>query len=113
MLTLLFSSYFYYSAAQTGVSGKVTSGTTPLAGVTVNVKSNPKTASGTDINGQYSINAGPSDVLVFKLIGHNSVEVSVNGRSRIDVVMEESSDELSEVVVTGYTTINRKKLRVL
>ncbi|MGJ1320422.1 SusC/RagA family TonB-linked outer membrane protein [Sphingobacterium spiritivorum] len=109
VLTLLFSSYFYYSAAQTGVSGKVTSGTTPLAGVTVNVKSNPKTASGTDINGQYSINAGPSDVLVFKLIGHNPVEVSVNGRSRIDVVMEESSDELSEVVVTGYTTINRKK----
>ncbi|WP_293918533.1 MULTISPECIES: SusC/RagA family TonB-linked outer membrane protein [unclassified Sphingobacterium] len=110
VLALFFCIHSHYSVAQTFISGKVTSGQKPLAGVTVSIKSQPKVASSTDTNGEFKIKAAPSDVLVFKLIGHTSTTVPVNGKSHIDVIMTETRDELSEVIVTGYTTINRKKM---
>lgn len=85
------------------VSGTVTStdGET-LPGVTVLVKG---TSNGTvtDIDGKYSLNvANENDVLSFSSIGFVTQEVTVNGKSVIDVSLEEDTQSLEEVVVVGF-----------
>ena len=85
------------------VTGKVTSATdgSELPGLSVVVKG---TVRGTvsDINGNYSIEVDDDNaILLFSFIGFTPQEVAVNGRSNIDVTMEESIESLDEVVVTG------------
>lgn len=83
---------------------------TSLPGVTVLVKG---TGNGTvtDINGKYSINVpNESDTLVFSFIGFITQEVAVNGRSVIDVQLQENVSELEEVVVVGYGSQKAKDL---
>jgi len=55
----------------------------------------------TDANGKYSINVPSDATLVFSFIGFKSQEIEVQGRSTIDVTMEESVEALDEVVVTA------------
>lgn len=62
----------------------------------------------TDTNGKYTINVAPTAVLVYSFIGYRSQEVSVDNRSTVDVAMEPDVTSLQEVVVTGYTTENRR-----
>jgi TonB-linked SusC/RagA family outer membrane protein len=71
----------------------------PLAGVSVVVKG---TSSGTqtDINGKFTLNASPGDVLVFSYIGYVRQTVTV-GSSAITVTLLPNSKDLNEVVVTA------------
>jgi TonB-dependent starch-binding outer membrane protein SusC len=92
-----------YAQAKT-VKGVVTSkedgGTMP--GVNVVVKGTT-TGSVTDINGAYSITV-PVDAgtLVFSFIGMKTIEIPVENRTVIDVVMEPDVIDLDEVLVVGY-----------
>jgi TonB-linked SusC/RagA family outer membrane protein len=82
----------------------------PLIGVSVTVKG---TTNGTitDINGRYQMNvAGSQSILAFSYIGYATQEVTVGNRKTIDVVLEESSELLKEVVVVGYGTMKVKDL---
>ncbi|MDH5604731.1 MAG: TonB-dependent receptor plug domain-containing protein, partial [Cyclobacteriaceae bacterium] len=91
------------------VSGKVTDGNGDgLPGVTVLVKGTTSGTS-TDFNGSYSISAASSDVLVFSYIGYASREVTVGNQSTINVTMQEDVQQLSELVVTGYTIDTRRE----
>lgn len=86
------------------VSGTVTDNAynEPLIGVTIVVRG---TSHGTvtDIDGKYSISGVPTDgILEFTYVGMQPQNISVNGRSTIDVVMGEDPEMLEEVVVTGY-----------
>lgn len=56
----------------------------------------------TDLDGNYTISAPSESVLEYSCIGYATQEVAVNGRSRIDIVLEESSDLLDEVVFVAY-----------
>lgn len=85
------------------VSGKVTSSDdgTALPGVNVFVKGTQNGAI-TDVNGNFSLSApGDNPTLVFSYIGYNTQEVSVAGRSVVDVTLELNTAMLSEVVVTA------------
>ena len=105
MLALMLTSQLI--AGKTGsavtVTGKVTSSEdgSGIPGVNVVLKG---TQSGTitDSDGKYSITS-PDDngVLVFSYIGFVTQEVSISGKSSIDVSMEPSSEALNEVVVTA------------
>ncbi|MES1217666.1 MAG: SusC/RagA family TonB-linked outer membrane protein [Bacteroidota bacterium] len=99
-LLLLLMFFSAMAIAQT-VTGKVTdeSGKN-LSAVTVLVKG----ASGgttTDAAGQYRINAASNAVLVFSSIGFTSMEVSVSGRSVINVSLTSAAQNLGEVVITA------------
>lgn len=98
-------------AQELQISGTVTDGSTnePLPGVTVFVKG---TSAGTttDLDGKYTLNAGPSATLLFSFIGYHTQEVPVNNRRTIDLVLEEDVAQLDEVVVVGYGT--QKKVNV-
>ena len=70
-----------------------------LPGVNVLVKGS-STGTVTDVEGRYSINvANEDDILVFSSIGFVTQEVSVNGRSVIDISLAEDVQSLDEIVV--------------
>ncbi|MGV8133949.1 MAG: TonB-dependent receptor [Mangrovibacterium sp.] len=93
------------------VTGKVTdvSGTA-LPGVTVAVKgSSSGTITGND--GSFSLSALPSDgVLVFSFVGMKTLEISTEGKNMIEVVMEEETLGIEEVVAIGYGTQRKRDL---
>ncbi|WP_435371609.1 SusC/RagA family TonB-linked outer membrane protein, partial [Parabacteroides goldsteinii] len=84
------------------VNGTVTDATgEPLIGATVLEK-----ASGngtiTDVDGNFSL-AVPSDaVLSVSYIGYKPQDIVVNGKTTFNVVLEDDSEKLEEVVVVGY-----------
>ncbi|OCX52163.1 TonB-dependent receptor [Mucilaginibacter sp. PPCGB 2223] len=104
MLVLLISASIVHAQnAGIKVSGTVTDpkGET-LIGVTVKVKG---TTAGvvTDINGKYTVSvADDKAILVFSYIGYNPHEEVVGTRRTINATLKETSNDLSEVVITGY-----------
>lgn len=100
-------------AQQVKVNGRVTDQSgEPLIGVTIKADNGGKgTASAiTDMDGNYTVNAPASSKLVFSYVGFQSTTETVNGRSIINVTLKEKSDELNEVVVIGYGTMDKKEL---
>ena len=88
-------------AQSTKVTGTVTDKSgEPLIGVSVIVKGT-QFGTQTNIDGEFSINAKQGDVLKFSYIGYKSQEVTVHGASSINVVLEDDSKTLDEVVVTA------------
>lgn len=81
----------------------------PLIGVTVIVKAT-KLGTSTDVDGNFSINAADTDVLVFSYIGFTTKEVAVGKQSNISVSLVESNTTLNEVAVVGYGQQSRKNL---
>jgi TonB-linked SusC/RagA family outer membrane protein len=86
------------------VSGTVTASEegTPLPGVNVLVKGTSRGTT-TDADGKYTLQIpGAEAVLVFSFIGYASQEISIDGRSVIDVAMTADIRQLGEVVVVAY-----------
>ncbi|HEX7367736.1 MAG TPA: TonB-dependent receptor [Pelobium sp.] len=82
----------------------------PLPGVNVKVK-NGKSATATDINGNYSISVeSKSAVLVFSFLGFESQDVIVGDRTLINISLKAIPSRLDEVVVVGYGTVKRGDL---
>lgn len=86
------------------VTGTVKDKSNALPGVVVMLKG-AKTGTITDLDGHFSITVPSADAtLVFTFIGYKPQEVQLQGRKTIEVVMEEDSKNLEEVVVIGYGT---------
>lgn len=104
-LMLILSTVFSLGvlAQEITLTGVVTSAddNQPLPGVTVVVKG---TTNGTVTNfdGVYSIDVASDAVLVFSFVGMKSQEVSVDGRSQLDVALTGDAFDVDEVVVVGY-----------
>ncbi len=98
------------SAQQINITGTVTDVTgDPLIGVSVTVPGT-KTGAATDVEGNFSLLADSKGKLRFSYVGYETIEVPVNGRKVINVEMKENSEILSEVVVIGYGTMDKKEL---
>ena len=90
------------------VSGNVSDATGPLPGASVVVQGTTN-GTQTDFDGNYTLsNVDANAVLVFSYIGYSTQEVPVNGRSTINVVMQEDAEALDEVVIIGYGTTTVK-----
>lgn len=93
------------------ITGTITSsddGTT-MPGVNV-LEKGTRNGVVSDANGQYSLSVGPQSTLQFSFVGYVSQEVSVSGRTVIDISLEPDITSLSEVVVIGYGTVQKKDL---
>lgn len=98
------------SAQRINITGTVTDVTgDPLIGVSVTVPGT-KTGAATDVEGNFSLQADSKGKLRFSYVGYETIEVPVNGRKVINVEMKENSEILSEVVVIGYGTMDKKEL---
>jgi len=94
-------------SAQT-ISGVVTSEDGPLPGATVQVKGSNVGVT-TDFDGKFSIQASGSDVLLISFVGFTSQEVSINNQDNLSITLQ-SSNELEEVVVTGYGSQSEREI---
>ena len=92
------------------VSGVVTSAADqlPLIGVSVQVKGTSNGAI-TDLDGNYTVTVQPGQTLVFSYIGFVTQEVEITNQRTLNIVMNEDSETLEEVVVVGYG-VQKKKL---
>ncbi|HEU4497438.1 MAG TPA: von Willebrand factor type A domain-containing protein [Flavobacterium sp.] len=81
----------------------------PLPGANVIVKGTSR-GTYTDFDGRYSIQANPGEKLEFGYVGMKTAAVPVENSNRVDIALQESSQALSEVVVTtGYGRKKRKE----
>ena len=90
--------------AQIQVKGTVVSDndSEPMIGVAI-LESGTTNGCITDVDGNYTIQVKNSNAtLIVSFVGYKTQNVKVNGRSVIDIRMEEDSKVLDEVVVVGY-----------
>jgi TonB-linked SusC/RagA family outer membrane protein len=92
------------------ITGKVTASDdgTALPGVSILIKG---TTIGTNTNadGTYSVTVSrEAATLVFSFVGMNTKEVAIGNQSVIDVTLTSDQTQLSEVVVTGYGSQQRR-----
>ncbi len=92
-----------FAAQQKSISGKIVdAGGLPLPGVSVVLKG---TTTGviTDTDGNYSVsNISTGSVLVFSFVGMKTLEIRVEGKTTIDVRMQEETIGIEEIVAVGY-----------
>jgi TonB-linked SusC/RagA family outer membrane protein len=110
MLLILFTTLtaLAQSANVTGtvidISGEV------VPGATIVVKGT-QIGTVTDLDGNFSIQAAPGNILVVSFIGYSSREVTVqSGQTVYDISLEDSMSDLSEVVVVGYGSQIKKEV---
>ncbi len=91
------------------ISGNVSDDKGPLVGVSVYEKNLTTNGTSTDNNGHFALTLKQEKVLVFKLVGYLTKEVSIAPNQKtINVTMAEDTKGLEEIVVLGYGT--QKKL---
>jgi TonB-dependent starch-binding outer membrane protein SusC len=58
----------------------------------------------TDVSGMYEIKTKANSTLSFSYLGYQKQVISINGNTKIDVILKEEAKSLEEVVVVGYGT---------
>jgi TonB-dependent starch-binding outer membrane protein SusC len=94
------------------VTGKVTDARdgSPLQGATVAAKGN-RSGTQTDAKGVFSLSVDNSvTIIVISSVGFNAQEISIDGKTSVEVSMAINNTSLGEVVVIGYGTARRKDL---
>lgn len=112
ILSLLFIVVLYLQPlmAQVQIKGTVVDDQSiPLPGVSVQVKGTFR-GTMTDVDGNYSISALPSDTLVFSMVGMTTRNIRVGNSTTIDVALQTETTLMDEVVVVGYGTQRVKDL---
>jgi TonB-linked SusC/RagA family outer membrane protein len=77
-----------------------------MPGVTI-AKKGTSSGANSDVNGKYSIDVNPGDVLVYSFVGYKSQEVKITNQSVLNIQLAVDAKSLEEIVVTGYG--NQKK----
>ena len=93
------------------VKGKVTdSAGAILSGVSVTEKGTANITQ-TDANGDFTITVTDDKAaLVFSALGFDTKEVKVSGKAMLNVQLLQTTNELEEVVITGYGTTKKRNL---
>ncbi len=96
--------------AQDNVTGNVVDpDNMPLPGVSI-VEKNTTNGTTTDFDGNFEISIEEATMLVFSFLGFESQEIEVSPGQEVNVRMKEDAQSLSEVVVVGYGSQDRKTL---
>ena len=98
--------------AQLTVKGTVVSDSEsePLVGVAI-LEKGKSNGTITDIDGNYSIQLKSNNAtLVVSYVGYTTQNISVNGRSNIDIRLVDDSKLLDDVVVVGYGTMKKSDI---
>lgn len=82
----------------------------PVIGATVIEKGNPANGTVTDIDGNFTLNVAPNAVLEISYVGYEPQEVTIAGRSSLDITLQEDTQTLDELVVIGYGTLRKSDL---
>ncbi|MDR1719847.1 MAG: TonB-dependent receptor [Dysgonamonadaceae bacterium] len=92
------------------ITGRITDTSgEPLVGASITVKGTA-TGTSTDFDGNFKLNASPSDVLVITYLGYLTKEIAVGNAKELRISLEEDTRVLEEVVVIGYGTAKKRDL---
>lgn len=110
ILLLLVSSFLNISMEAQIVSGTVTDeNNTPLPGVNVVIEGS-KTATQTNFEGKYSIEAEEGDRLVFSYLGYKTAKIKLGKNKVVNVSLKPDTSALEEsIIVSG---VNNSQLRI-
>ncbi|MBT0811975.1 TonB-dependent receptor [Litoribacter ruber] len=99
-------------AQERRVTGTVTSAEDgyPIPGASVVVRGTT-VGTATDLDGNFSLSVPQgNNVLVVSFIGNVSQEVTIGNRTNFEIVMQPDITSLSEVIVTGYGTQQKREV---
>ncbi|QOG04849.1 TonB-dependent receptor [Flavobacterium sp. MDT1-60] len=99
------------NAQSSVVEGKITDAAgLSLPGVNI-LEKGTKNGTSTDFEGSFKLNVSSSKaILVISYLGFQTQEVSVAGKSKVNVSLAEQSNALTEVVVVGYGSVKKTDL---
>ena len=115
LLAMAFAMPLFYTLGSTNLNSVVASKLTGtvtdengvgMPGVTI-AKKGTSSGANSDVNGKYSIDVNPGDVLVFSFVGYKYQEVKIANQSVLNIQLAVDAKSLEEIVVTGYG--NQKK----
>ena len=110
---LVFISLLLMSAigmAQTSISGNVIAEDgSPIPGVNVVVQGTT-TGATTDFDGNFTISAESGDVLSISYVGFITQAITLAEETTLSITLQESYDQLDEIIVTGYGTRKKSSL---
>lgn len=78
----------------------------PMIGCTVRIKGKGA-GTVTDMQGKFTLDLVPADVLVVSFIGYEPYECVVGNRTVCNIVLQEQGISLHDVVITGYQTLKK------
>lgn len=82
----------------------------PLIGASVMIEGT-STGTITDFDGHFSLsNVAASARIVVSYVGYQTQTIPVDGRSRIDITLQDESHLLDQVVVIGYGSLSKKEV---
>ena len=107
MVLLLFS--FTAAAQLVMVKGTVKDAAGEgIPAASVVLQGSTKSYAMTDTNGGFSIRVPSDGILVVSCVGFRTQEVPVNGRSSIDIVMEDDTQMLDETIIVAFGTTTKE-----
>ena len=111
LFVLLLCSLLVFSQKIT-IKGNVSDAQDLLPGVSILEKG---TSNGTssDIDGNFSIKVNEKATLVFSFLGYKTQEIMISDKQLLNVILEEDTSSLDEVVIKGFTSVKgraRKRL---
>ena len=112
LIVMLMSSYSLLAQQNITITGTVTSAedNTPLPGASI-IEKGTSNGAQSDFDGNFSLNVtNPNTVLVVSYLGYTTVEVPLEGKTTLNIVLQVSTSTLNEVVVVGYGTQRKSDL---
>ncbi len=79
----------------------------PIPGATVAVKGTTRGTS-TDFDGKFELEVQTGQTIVVSFIGMKTIEFEYKGEKQLNITLYDDTEEIEEVIVTGYQTIDRK-----
>ena len=99
------------SAQTINLTGNVKDSTgEPVIGASIVQKGTTNNGGITDFDGNYRLSVPSNATIVISYIGMRTQEIAVNGKSKIDILLEDDAHSLEEVVVVGYGAMKKKDL---
>ena len=111
LLLMLCVAIFAFGQQKT-VKGNITDEKNePVIGATVRVKG-ASIGSITDVDGHFKVlvNDVSKSVLVVSYVGYETQEIPLNGKTIVKIVLQETANELQEIMVVGYGTQKKETL---
>ncbi|WP_339714320.1 TonB-dependent receptor [uncultured Kriegella sp.] len=103
---ILFSSH---ARSQDVITGTVSDEQGPIPGANIVVQGTTNGVT-TDFDGNFSIEAYPTDILIVSYLGYATQNIKVGDRTTINVSLLTDQQQLDEVVVIGYGTRSKGTL---
>ena len=108
MVMTLFLSFVQISLAQNTINGTIRDANGPLPGANV-IESGTNNGVSTDFDGNFQISVAEGATLEISYTGYFTQTIEVGSQSSIDILMEEDTEQLDEVVVTSLGFTEKKR----